>query len=64
MVKPVTLLSTRDVETIGGIIQDGTTWPDFLTRKRTERHVDDSLHNYVYRALDGVIRRNEYLRVR
>jgi hypothetical protein len=39
-------------------------WPDLLTRKHTERHADDSFHNYVYRAFAGEIPRNEYLRVR
>ena len=34
------------------------------TRKHTERHVDDSFHNYIYRAFSGQIPRNEYLRVR
>jgi len=64
MVKPVTLLTTRDVESIEGIIWDGAAWPDLLTRKHTERHADDSFHNYVYRAFAGEIPRNEYLRVR
>jgi hypothetical protein len=64
MVKPVTLLNTRDIESIEAIVQDGAAWPDFLTRKHTERHVDDSFHNYVYRAYDGKIPRNEYLEFR
>ena len=64
MIKPVTLLTTRDVDSIEGIIWDGGAWPDLLTRKHTDRHVDDSFHNYVYRAFDGKIPRNEYLRVR
>lgn len=64
MVKPVTLLNTRDVESIEAIIQDGASWPDFLTRKHTERHVDDSFHNYLYRAFNGKVPRNEYLEVR
>ncbi len=64
MIKPVTLLTTRDVDSIEGIMWDGGAWPDLLTRKHTERHVDDSFHNYVYRAFDGEIPRNEYLRVR
>lgn len=63
-IKTVTLLTTRDVESIEGIIWDGGAWPDLLTRKHTERHADDSFHNYVYRAFDGAIPRNEYLRVR
>lgn len=63
-IKPVTLLNTRDVESIEAIVQDGAAWPDFLTRKHTERHVDDSFHNYVYRACGGEIPRNEYLTVR
>jgi hypothetical protein len=46
MIKPVTLLNTRDVESIEGIIWHGTAWPDFLTRKHTERYSDDSFHNY------------------
>lgn len=62
--KPVTLLNTREVESIEAIIQDGTAWPDFLTRKHSERHVGDSFHNYIYRALSGKIPRNEYLQVR
>lgn len=64
MIKPVTLLNTRDVESIEAIVQDGTAWPDFLTRKHTERHVDDSFHDYIYRAFAGEIPRNEYLEVR
>ncbi|MFQ5891095.1 MAG: hypothetical protein ACE5JR_13795 [Gemmatimonadota bacterium] len=64
MIKPVTMLNTRDVESVEAIIQDGTAWPDFLTRKHTERHVNDSFHNYIYRAFAGGIPRNEYLRVR
>jgi hypothetical protein len=64
MIKPVTLLNTRDVEAIEALVQDGTAWPDFLTRKHTPRHVDDSFHNYIYRAFDGRIPRNEYLRFR
>jgi hypothetical protein len=64
MVKPVTLLTTRDVESIEGIIQDGAAWPDLLTRKHTERYADDSFHNYVYRAFAGEIPRNEYLQNR
>lgn len=64
MVKPVTLLNTRDVEALEAIIQDGSAWPDFMTRKHTERHADDSFHNYVYRAFDGAIPRNQYLRTR
>lgn len=63
-VKPVTLLNTRDIESIEAIIQDGAAWPDFLTRKHSERHVDDSFHNYIYRAFDGEIPRNEYLEFR
>src|SRR5713101_1710440 len=64
MIKPVTLLTTREVESVEGIIWDCAAWPDLLTRKHTERHVDDSFHNYVYRAFAGEIPRNEYLRVR
>jgi hypothetical protein len=50
-VKPVTLLTTRDVESIEGIIWDGVAWPDLLTRKHTVRHADDSFHNYIYPGL-------------
>ena len=64
MIKPVTLLTTRDVDSIEGIMWDGGAWPDLLTRKHTDRHVDDSFHNYVYRACGGEIPRNEYLEVR
>jgi hypothetical protein len=64
MVKPITLLNTRDVESIEAIIQDGAAWPDFLTRKHTERHADDSFHSYIYRTFAGEIPRNEYLHVR
>ena len=64
MVKPVTLLNTRDIESIEAIIQNGAAWPDFLTRKHTDRHADDSFHNYIYRAFDGAIPRNEYLEFR
>lgn len=64
MVQPVTLLNTRDVESIEAIIQDGTAWPDLLTRKHTERYVDDSFHNYIDRRFAGEIPRNEYLQVR
>jgi hypothetical protein len=53
MIKPVTLLTTRDVDSIEGIIWDGDAWPDLLTRKHTERHVDDSFHNYVYRVFNA-----------
>jgi hypothetical protein len=63
-IKPVTLLTTRDVESIEAIVWDGAAWPDLLTRKHTARHVDDSFHNYLYRAFAGEIPRNEYLRVR
>jgi hypothetical protein len=63
-VKPVCLLNTRDAESIEAIVQDGARWPDFLTRKHTARHVDDSFHNYVYRAFEGKIPRNEYLQCR
>jgi hypothetical protein len=64
MVKRVTLLNTRDVESIEAIVKAGAAWPDFLTRKHTDRHVDDSFHNYVYRACGGEIPRNEYLEFR
>ena len=64
MIKPVTLLNTRDVEAIEGIVMDSTAWPDFFTRKHTTRHVDDSFHNDVYRAFECQIPRNEYLRFR
>ncbi len=64
MVKPVTLLNTRDVESIEAIIKDGAAWPDFLTRKHTERHLNDSFHNYVCSAFGGQIPRNEYLEFR
>jgi hypothetical protein len=53
MIKPVTLLNTRDIEAIEGILLDGTAWLDFLTRKHTARYVDDSFHNYVYRVFAG-----------
>jgi hypothetical protein len=62
--KPVTLLTTRDVESIEGIIWAGGAWPDLLTRKHTERYADDSFHNYVYREFAGQIPRNEYLQFR
>ena len=64
MVKPVTLLNTRDVESIEAIVQDGAAWPDLLTRKHTERHIDDSFHNYVYRAYGSEIPHNSYLEFR
>jgi hypothetical protein len=64
MIKAVTLLTTRDIESIEGIIWGSAAWPDLLTRKHTARHADDSFHNYLYRAFEGEIPRNEYLRVR
>jgi hypothetical protein len=64
-IKPVTLLNTRDVESIEAIIQgDGVAWPDFLTRKHTARHAEDSFHNYVFRACDGEMPPNGYLECR
>lgn len=48
MVKPVTLLGVRDVESLEAAIADaGEAWPDFLTRKHTDRYRDVSFHNYV-----------------
>ena len=63
-VKPVSLLTARDVESIEGIIWNGGAWPDLLTRKHTERYADDSFHNYLYRTFSGQLPRNEYLRIR
>ena len=63
-VKPVTIINTRDVESIEAVVQHGAAWSDFLTRKHTERHVDDSFHNYVYRSFAGKIPGNNYLAIR
>jgi len=63
-IRPVTLLNTRDIESIEAILWDGGAWPDLLTRKHTPRYADDSFHNYLYRVLKGDIPRSEYLRVR
>src|SRR6266852_3870087 len=51
--RSVALLNTRDVESIEAIIKDGAAWPDYLTRKHTERHLNDSFHNYVCSAFGG-----------
>ena len=62
--KPVTMLNTRDIESLEGLIWNGVAWPDVLTRKQTPRHVQDSFHNYLSRAFGGEFRRNEYLALR
>lgn len=63
-IKPVTLLNTRDVESLEALIQDGEAWPDLLTRKHTGRYRFVPFHNYVYRRFGGTIPRNDYLRAR
>lgn len=63
-VKPATLLNTRDIESLEGLIWNGAAWPDLLTRKHTPRHATDSFHNFLYRALGGEFPRNEYLALR
>lgn len=63
-VKPVTIVNTRDIESLEGLIWNGAAWPELLTRKHTSRYAEDSFHNYLYRSLGGVFPRNEYLGVR
>lgn len=63
-IKPVTLLNTRDVESLEAIIQDGEEWPDFLSRKHTNRYRFLPFHNYIYARFSGKIPRNRYLQAR
>ena len=63
-IKPVSVLNTRDVESLEAIIQDGEMWPDFLTRKHTDRYRYLPFHNYVYECYPGGFPRNEYLQAR
>jgi len=47
-VRRVTLMNTRDVESLEAIIGDGEEWPDFLFRKHTPLYRHLPFHNYVY----------------
>jgi hypothetical protein len=63
-IKPVTLLTLRDVEALEAIVWAGGAWPDLLTRKHTRRYEDYSFHNYLHETFKGALPRNEYLRFR
>jgi hypothetical protein len=63
-VRAVTMMNTRDVESLEAIIGDGEEWPDFLFRKHTPRYRYLPFHNYVYERFAGEIPRNPYLAAR
>jgi hypothetical protein len=63
-VRPVTLMNTRDVESLEAIVGGGEEWPDFLFRKHTPRYRYLPFHNYVYERFPGGIPKNPYLAAR
>lgn len=63
-VRPVTLMNTRDVESLEAIIGDGEVWPDFLSRKHTPKYRYLPFHNYVYERFSGEMPKNAYLAAR
>jgi hypothetical protein len=63
-IKPVTLLNTRDVESLEAVIQHGEAWPDFLTRKHTDLYRHLPFHNYVYERYRDGLPENRYLEAR
>jgi hypothetical protein len=52
-VRPVTMMNTRDVESLEAIIGGGEEWPDFLYRKHTPKYRYLPFHNYVYERFTG-----------
>jgi len=63
-IKPVTLLNTRDIEWLEGLIVDGEAWADVISRKHSERYRLIPFHNYLYDSFEGAIPVNHYLRSR
>jgi hypothetical protein len=63
-VRPVTLMNTRDVESLEAIVGGGEEWPDFLFRKHTPRYRYLPFHNYVYERFPRGIPKNPYLAAR
>jgi hypothetical protein len=63
-VRPVTLMNTRDAESLEAIIGDGEEWPDFLFRKHTPKYRYLPFHNYVYERFAGEMPKNPYLAAR
>jgi hypothetical protein len=63
-VRPVTMMNTRDVESLEAIIGDGEEWPDVLFRKHTPMYRYLPFHNYVYERYAGEMPKNPYLAAR
>jgi hypothetical protein len=63
-VRPVTLMNTRDVESLEAIVGDGEEWPDFLFRKHTPKYRYLPFHNYVFERFSAEMPRNPYLAAR
>jgi hypothetical protein len=63
-VRPVTLMNTRDVESLEAIIGYGEEWPDFLFRKHTPKYRFLPFHNYVYERFADEMPKNPYLAAR